>query len=114
MGGRNQELGLACAAELSSPHLVVLVAGTDGTDGPMEDAPAGVCVDDKTVGCTRDALMSAKRALAAHDAYTFFVNHAPGCLIHTGATGTNVMDVVVVLYLPALAAREVNRQRTTT
>ena len=87
-GGRNQALGLLLAREISGTGgLQVLVAGTDGTDGPTSAAGA---VIDGTVWSPdgQDALDRADAGpwLAARDA-----------LLTTGPTGTNVMDLVIAL-----------------
>lgn len=88
-GGRNQEFALAVRAKLGveMTGVTVLSGGTDGEDGPT-DAAGAVC--DGTT-----PLVGAEDHLARHDAYPFFARH--GGLIHTGLTGTNVMDVRVVL-----------------
>ena len=95
-GGRCQSLALAAALEISErTGTFVLAAGTDGTDGPGEDA--GALVDAGTVArgiaSGRDPAVSLGRA----DAGTFL--EASGDLIHTGPTGTNVMDLVVAMRL---------------
>jgi glycerate 2-kinase len=89
-GGRNQSLALAIARGIKGrKEIAVLVAGTDGTDGPTD--AAGACID----GDTCDDLAAAEDALAAADAGTFL--GARGSLFVTGATHTNVMDLVVAL-----------------
>jgi len=93
-GGRNQSLALSAALALQSHKNVwLLAAGTDGTDGPTEDA--GALVDGETV--TRGELHGpiAREALARADAGTFL--EASGDLVHTGPTGTNVMDLILGL-----------------
>jgi hydroxypyruvate reductase len=87
-GGRNQALALIIAREIAgSDGLTVLVAGTDGTDGPTD--AAGAIVDGKTWAA------SAADALARADAGTWL--DARGALLRTGPTGTNVMDLVIAL-----------------
>lgn len=87
-GGRNQALALTIARDIAGHEcLSVLVAGTDGTDGPT-DAAGGV-VD----GTTWDA--SGAEALTAADAGTWL--EARGALLRTGPTGTNVMDLVIAI-----------------
>ena len=75
------------------PGVCVLSGGTDGEDGPTDAAGA--------VG-TMDTFLEAERMglqpgdfLRRHDAYSFF--DATGGLIRTGLTGTNVMDIRVIL-----------------
>ncbi|MEM8654377.1 MAG: DUF4147 domain-containing protein [Pseudomonadota bacterium] len=85
-GGRNMALGLALAREIAGqPDLTILVAGTDGTDGPTD--AAGALVD----GSTWDA--SGADALARADAYPWLEDR--GALVVTGPTGTNVMDLLI-------------------
>jgi glycerate 2-kinase len=91
-GGRNQSLALAAALELGGcPGAHFLSAGTDGTDGPTQDA--GALVDHGSVA--RGALqgVDAREALRMADAGTFL--EASGDLVQTGPTGTNVMDLMV-------------------
>jgi glycerate 2-kinase len=92
LGGRNQHLALAAARYLSGhDNLLLLAAGTDGSDGPTEDA--GALVDGGTVQRGEWEGMSALDALEAADAGRFL--EASGDLIQTGPTGTNVMDLVI-------------------
>lgn len=93
-GGRCQSLALAAALEMGAAAAVcVLAAGTDGTDGPGEDA--GAVVDAGTVGRGIAAGLDPERCLHGADAGTFL--EASGDLVYTGPTGTNVMDLVVAL-----------------
>lgn len=87
-GGRNQALALMLAREIAGQSgLRLLVAGTDGTDGPTD--AAGAIVD----GATWDE--TAQDALDRADAGTWL--DARGALLKTGPTGTNVMDLVIAL-----------------
>jgi hydroxypyruvate reductase len=96
-GGRNQELALAAALALESlPDIVLLAAGTDGRDGPTD--AAGAFADAETVARGRAAGVDARRALADNDAHGFFA--AEGGLLRTGPTGTNVMDLALLLVSP--------------
>ena len=91
-GGRCQSLALSAALALAEAGRgVVLAAGTDGTDGPGEDA--GAVVDPASVARGRDEGRDARADLAAADAGSFL--EASGDLITTGPTGTNVMDLVM-------------------
>jgi len=93
-GGRNQHLALAAAQALAGREGVWLLAlGTDGTDGPTEDA--GALVDGSTVGRGEAEGLSAQDCLERADAGRFLA--ASGDLIQTGPTGTNVMDLVIGL-----------------
>ncbi|MFK7762193.1 MAG: DUF4147 domain-containing protein [Roseobacter sp.] len=87
-GGRNQALALILAREIAGrDDIRILVAGTDGTDGPTD--AAGAIVD----GHTWEA--SGAEALRRADAGTWL--DAKGALLRTGPTGTNVMDLVIAL-----------------
>lgn len=91
-GGRNQQLALAAARYLAGHDNVVLLAvGTDGSDGPTEDA--GALVDGGTVQRGEWEGLDALAALEQADAGRFL--EASGDLVHTGPTGTNVMDLVI-------------------
>jgi hydroxypyruvate reductase len=93
-GGRNQHLALSAAQELEGTQgLYLLAAGTDGTDGPTEDA--GGLVDGGTINRGKlDGLLVAEHLKAA-DAGSYLA--ASGDLVSTGPTGTNVMDLVIAL-----------------
>ncbi|WP_181691700.1 glycerate kinase [Natronomonas sp. LN261] len=91
IGGPNQEFALAAAAEL--PDGVVLGAvDTDGGDGSTD--AAGALVDGGTV----DDPEVARAALADNDSYPLL--DSADALLRTGATGTNVNDLRV-LVVPA-------------
>ena len=93
-GGRNQHLALAAATALEGVKGIRLLAcGTDGTDGPTEDA--GGEVDGGTLLHGRDLGLDAEQALAQADAGSYLAD--VGALVTTGPTGTNVMDVVLAL-----------------
>ena len=91
-GGRNQHLALVVAQQLAGRDaLWLLAAGTDGTDGPTADA--GALVDGGTIERGETEGLDAKDCLLRADAGTFL--EASGDLLHTGPTGTNVMDLVL-------------------
>lgn len=93
-GGRNQEFALAAALDIDRhAAIVVLSAGTDGTDGPTD--AAGALADHTTVTRARNADLDCRSALDNNDAYPFF--KSLGDLLFTGPTLTNVMDVHIVL-----------------
>jgi len=90
LGGRNQELVLAAAMDIAGlRNVLVLSAGTDGSDGPTD--AAGATADGRTLG--RDP--RAAEFLARNDSYHYF--KGLGDLIVTGPTHTNVMDVRLIL-----------------
>lgn len=91
-GGRNQHLALAAAIELAGhADVLLLSAGTDGTDGPTDDA--GALVDGATLARIEDAGLDALVGLRRADSGALL--EASGDLIRTGATGTNVMDLIL-------------------
>jgi glycerate 2-kinase len=95
-GGRSQELVLAALVHLRPARLrykVILSGGTDGEDGPTD--AAGAIGDAGTLERAASLGLDAASFLARHDAYSFF--DATGDLLRTGLTGTNVMDVHVLL-----------------
>ena len=90
LGGRNQEFVLAAAIDIAGlAETVVVSAGTDGTDGPTD--AAGAIADGSTLKRKPDA----RAYLDANDSYHYF--EALEDLVKTGPTGTNVMDVRLVL-----------------
>lgn len=94
MGGRNQELALAAAELLAGRDDVLLFSlGSDGTDGPTD--AAGGMVDGKTVERLKQKGIDIAQTLRNNDSYHAL--KAVEGLIITGATGTNVNDVTVLL-----------------
>ncbi len=100
-GGRNQELVLAAAIEMSGADkaLLLLSAGTDGVDGPTD--AAGAIATPRTVRRGQDVGVRADEYLKDNDSYSFF--SAVGGHVKPGPTGTNVMDVQIGLVLPEFA-----------
>lgn len=97
-GGRNQHLALSAARLIAGyPDLMLLAAGTDGTDGTTDDA--GAVVDADT--CGRIALMGLDPDDCLRRADSGAALEAAGALLRTGPTGTNVADLVIGLKLPA-------------
>lgn len=90
-GGRCQSLALAAAEVLAGGGIALLAAGTDGSDGPGEDA--GALVDGQTLLRGADEGLNAGACLQGADAGRFL--EASGDLLHTGPTGSNVMDLVL-------------------
>lgn len=96
-GGRNQQLALAAAEVLADvPGIWVLSAGTDGSDGPTEDA--GALIDGSTLERASLHGFDAADCLARADAGSLLA--ASGDLINTGPTGTNVTDLVIACKAP--------------
>jgi glycerate 2-kinase len=121
MGGRNTEYVLASLVEIRESGVeeafcgachfpgttsgseeergvdwVILSVGTDGIDGPTD--AAGAWIDAATFKRVHDLGLAPARALNDNDSYTFL--RRTGNLIVTGPTGTNVMDVRVMLIAP--------------
>ena len=95
-GGRNQHLALAAAKLIAGyPQLMLLAAGTDGGDGPTQDA--GGLVDADTGGRIVLAGLDPDECLRGADSGTAL--EAAGALVRTGPTGTNVADLVIGLKL---------------
>ena len=93
-GGRSQEFALAAALEIAGwEEILMMSAGTDGTDGPTD--AAGAFADGKTLKRARTMGLDPWSFLKENDAYHFF--EKLGDLIITGPTGTNVMDLRILL-----------------
>ncbi|MEI6153605.1 MAG: MOFRL family protein [Deltaproteobacteria bacterium] len=94
IGGRNMELALAFALEIAGiDGITLLSAGTDGTDGPTD--AAGAIVDGQTIKEATAKGLDPLVYMEHNDSYIFFKN--AGELFVTGSTGTNVMDIQIVL-----------------
>ncbi len=93
-GGRNTELCLAFAIELHGiKGITLLSAGTDGTDGPTE--AAGAYATEDTIQKAIRLGISPMEYLLNNDSYNFFKKM--DSLFITGPTGTNVMDLQIIL-----------------
>lgn len=93
-GGRNQELALGAAEGIAGlENTAVFSVGSDGTDGPT-DAAGGYC-DGRTKERLAGVGVDIYRALQENDSYEA-LKKVDG-LLFTGATGTNVNDVAVLL-----------------
>lgn len=99
-GGRNQHMALSALLAMDSflentpsNQLTFLAAGTDGTDGPTD--AAGAIADGTVLPAAHKKHLIIQDYLENNDAYNFF-EQTDG-LFKTGATQTNVMDLVVVI-----------------
>jgi glycerate 2-kinase len=93
-GGRNQHLALLLARAIRShENIAILAAGTDGTDGPTDDA--GAIVDAGTITRAELGGVDVERAVKAFDSNLAL--EAAEDLLHTGPTGTNVGDLLIGL-----------------
>lgn len=91
-GGPNQEFALGAAIQFASGGagaVALCAADTDGIDGPTD--AAGAVVTEETV----DDLQEARARLADNDAYEYLDER--DALLRTGATGTNVNDLRVLV-----------------
>lgn len=94
LGGRNQEFSLAASIDISGEkNIVILSAGTDGTDGPTD--AAGAFSDTFTYKRAEERGLDPYRFLTNNDSYHFF--QKLGDLFITGPTNTNVMDLRIIL-----------------
>ena len=91
LGGRNQELALAAAAELhdAAEPIHLLAAGTDGRDGPTD--AAGAIVNSRSWRAMTDAGIDPRRGTDAARRLSGARRREPAP--KPGMTGTNVMDV---------------------
>lgn len=95
LGGRNMDLALRMVPKLCGKHGVLFVSlASDGEDGPTD--AAGAAVDGAVFA---DGVKFHNLDIAEHirtnNAYRYF--EKVGGLIKTGATGTNVNDLMLVL-----------------
>jgi hydroxypyruvate reductase len=99
-GGRNQEFALAFALAAEKYGLTgqwtLLSGGTDGRDGPT-DAAGGI-VDANSLPAMINAGINPNESLNNNDAYTAL--KSCNDLLMTGATGTNVADLQILLIHP--------------
>ncbi|MEE1086721.1 MAG: glycerate kinase [Schaedlerella sp.] len=94
LGGRNQELALSAAEGIAGlKDTAVFSVGSDGTDGPTD--AAGGYTDNNTKELLAKEGIDIYQVLQQNDAY-HALKKCDG-LIMTGATGTNVNDVAVLL-----------------
>ncbi len=94
LGGRCQELALSFAIQIRGhENICLLAAGTDGKDGPTE--AAGAIVDGMTVETAQNQEIDPDTYLRDNNSHSFFQPRG-ACMI-TGPTGTNVMDIVIIL-----------------
>lgn len=94
LGGRNQGIALAAAVGISGlDHVAVFSIGSDGADGPTD--AAGGYVDGSTKRKLEKMGIDIFDVLARNDSY-HALERCDG-LIKTGATGTNVNDVSILL-----------------
>jgi glycerate-2-kinase len=91
-GGPNQDAALAAALELEGAPVAAVMIDTDGSDGGTEWA--GAVADGTTVARARELGLDLRQALLSHRSAEPLT--ALGDLVETGATGTNVNDLIVL------------------
>ena len=109
-GGRNQELALAFSLKLyhlqqqmpsssiSLANIALVAFGTDGQDGPTD--AAGAIGQASIVSAAMKQGLDAEMYLKQSDSYSFFSMLDGGRYhIKTGLTGTNVMDLHLILFI---------------
>ena len=92
-GGRNQQLALLMAEKIKNKDVIFLSAGTDGTDGPTNDA--GGLVDGNTINLGVSNNLDYKAHLKNADSGNYL--EKSDSLVTTGPTGTNVMDLILAI-----------------
>jgi glycerate 2-kinase len=93
-GGRNQEMCLAAIKEMGNrPDMIFLSAGTDGIDGNSD--AAGAVVDCDSYKRVEYLGLNIDNYLKRNDSNGLLKQ--TGDLITTGPTGTNVMDIMILI-----------------
>ena len=92
-GGRNQELVLGSLQHMTESNIVIGSCGTDGIDG--NSSAAGAIADSQTLVRAKQKKLSPNNFLQKNNSYEFF-SRLKDTLI-TGPTGTNVMDLQIIL-----------------
>ncbi len=93
-GGRCQELALSFGIEAEGlENILMMSASTDGNDGTTN--ASGAFADGRTLMDGKELGLDARRMLRVNDSNSYFkeIND----LIITGPTGTNVMDIYILL-----------------
>ena len=93
-GGRNQEIVLGALQELDRKKFVFASFSTDGIDGNSD--AAGAIADGYTLKRAREKKLDQYLFLKENNSYEFFKKLND--LLITGSTGTNVMDIQIILH----------------
>lgn len=91
-GGRNQELVLGAVSKLPKGAIICSVA-SDGVDNSLV---AGALIDEQVIDSINKRGLDIKKMLQTNDSYPFL--QKLGCQIKTGKTGSNVSDLMLVIY----------------
>lgn len=92
-GGRNQEMVLASIKNLQKNSIIFASYGTDGIDG--RSTAAGAIADSNSLKRSIDKNLNMDIFLDDNNSNAFF--HEINDLLITGPTGTNVMDVQILI-----------------
>jgi glycerate 2-kinase len=92
-GGRNQELVLSCVEEIGGNEIVVVSIGTDGIDGNSD--AAGALADGFTLTRALEKKLNPSYFLEQNNSNVFF--RLLGDVLLTSLTGTNVMDIQIMI-----------------
>jgi len=92
-GGRNQELTLNTIEPLRDTKILFSSFATDGVDGNSD--AAGAIIDGESYNKSKKLGLDYKLYLEDNNSYEFFKNLND--LIFTGPTGTNVMDIQIII-----------------
>lgn len=102
IGGRNQELTLSCAIDADrfpsdGRDWILLSAGTDGIDGPT-DAAGALTYRGQMDDARKSGMTNVVEYLENNDSNRFYkLLNGGEYLVVTGHTGTNVMDLIIVV-----------------
>mgnify|MGYP000159067338 CR=1 FL=1 len=94
-GGRNQEIVLAAIKKMTNEAIIFISCGTDGIDG--NSPAAGAIADGYSYKKAKEKELDVNEYLDANNSYKFF--EEIGDAIITGYTGTNVMDIQIMVKL---------------
>jgi len=92
-GGRNQELVLGTVESIVGSDLVLASFATDGIDGKSD--AAGAIADGFTLSRANKKRLDPNNFLLENNSYEFFLELDD--LFMTGSSGTNVMDIQVIV-----------------
>jgi len=92
-GGRNQELVLGAVQSIAEGDIVLASFATDGVDGKSD--AAGAIVDGFTLSRGKQNGLDPNDFLKENNSYEFFKKLDD--LFMTGPSGTNVMDIQVIV-----------------
>ncbi len=92
-GGRNQEMVLASVDKIVGENIVFCSFATDGVDGNSD--AAGAIADKNTFKKAKNLGINPKNYLKNNDSYHFFKKIDD--LFFTGPSGTNVMDIQLIV-----------------